>query len=167
MIQSMPLKPIKGSKCQNCHHAQKDPDRFLVGNINTSQHLKDRNNTEEISSMLTWIWYTNKTKRNCRIDCDIVTLKKKSYNVLRSAPLTIFVCAKLLQPCPTLCKPMDCMQPARLSVHGILQARTVRWVAMPFSRGSSQFRDQTCVSYVSYIGKWVLFHQRHLGSTPS
>ena len=42
--------------------------------------------------------------------------------------------------CPTLCKPMDCSPPGS-SVHGILQARILEWVAIPFSRGSSQPRD--------------------------
>ena len=64
--------------------------------------------------------------------------------------------AKSLQSCPTLCDPMDC-SPARSSVHGILQAR-LKWVAMPSLKGSSQPRDQTPVSYVSYIGRWVLYH---------
>ena len=40
------------------------------------------------------------------------------------------------QPCPTLCDPMDCSLPGS-SVHGILQARILELVAMPFSRGSS------------------------------
>ena len=44
------------------------------------------------------------------------------------------------QSCPTLCNPMDYGPPGS-SVHGILQARTLEWVAMPFSRGSSQTRD--------------------------
>ena len=38
-------------------------------------------------------------------------------------------CAKLLQSCPTLCNPMDC-DPPRSSVHGILQARILEWVAL-------------------------------------
>ena len=41
---------------------------------------------------------------------------------------------KVIQSCPTLCDPMD------YTVHGILQARTLEWVAIPFSRGSSQPR---------------------------
>ena len=41
--------------------------------------------------------------------------------------------AKLLQSCPTLCDPMDCSPPGS-SVHGLLQAGTLEWVAMPFSR---------------------------------
>ena len=43
---------------------------------------------------------------------------------------------KVAQLCPTLCNPMDC------TVHGILLARILAWVALPFSRGSSQPRDQ-------------------------
>ena len=45
----------------------------------------------------------------------------------------------------TLCDPVDCSPPVS-SVHGILQARILKWVAIPFSRGSSQPRDQTQVS---------------------
>ena len=48
--------------------------------------------------------------------------------------------AKITQSCLTLCNPMD------YTVHGILQARILEWVAFPFSRGSSQQRDQTQVS---------------------
>ena len=47
---------------------------------------------------------------------------------------------------------------------GILQARILEWVAMPSFRESSQSRDQTCMSYVSCIGRQVLYHQCHLGS---
>ena len=58
----------------------------------------------------------------------------------------MYVVAKLLQPCLTLCDPMDCSLPGT-SVHGILQARTLEWAAVPSSRGSSRPRDPTCVSY--------------------
>ena len=54
--------------------------------------------------------------------------------------------------------------PPGSSVHGILQARRLEWVAMPSSRGSSQPRDQSRVSCVSCIGRQVLYHQHHLGS---
>ena len=50
---------------------------------------------------------------------------------------------KVTQLCPTLCDPMD------YRVHRILQARTWEWVAFPFSRGSSQPRDQTQVSCIA------------------
>ena len=49
-----------------------------------------------------------------------------------------------------LCNPMDCSLPGS-SIHGILQVRTLEWVAMPSSRGFSQPRDWTCVSYVYCI----------------
>ena len=65
-----------------------------------------------------------------------------------------------------LCDPVDCSPPGS-SVHGILQARILEWVAMPSSRGSSPPRDRTHVSYVSCIGRQVLYHQRHLGTCPN
>ena len=53
--------------------------------------------------------------------------------------------AKSLQSCLTLCDPMDC-SPSGSSVHGILQARILEWVAISYSRGSSWPRDWTQVS---------------------
>ena len=50
------------------------------------------------------------------------------------------VCTQLLQSRLTPCNPKDCSPPGS-SVHGIFQARILEWVAMPFSRGSSQPRD--------------------------
>ena len=50
------------------------------------------------------------------------------------------------------------------SVHGILQARILEWVAISFSRRSSRPSDQTSVSYVSCTGSQVLYHYCHLGS---
>ena len=47
---------------------------------------------------------------------------------------------------PTICDPMDCSLPGS-SAHGILQARILEWVAIPFSRGSSWPKDQTWVSW--------------------
>ena len=69
----------------------------------------------------------------------------------------VCVCVKLLQMCLTLCDPMDC-SPLGSSVHGILQARILEWIAMPSSRRSSWPRDWTHISYVSCIGRWVLYH---------
>ena len=47
----------------------------------------------------------------------------------------VTVKVNVAQSCLTLCNPIDC------TVHGILQARILEWVALPFSRGSSQTRD--------------------------
>ena len=54
--------------------------------------------------------------------------------------MSLSVSVKVAHSCLTLCDPMD------YTVHGILQARILEWVAFPFSRGSSQSRDQTQVS---------------------
>ena len=58
---------------------------------------------------------------------------------------------KVAQLCPTLCDFMD------YTVHGILQARTLEWVAFPFSRGSSQTRDRTQVSHIAggFFTSWA------------
>ena len=58
---------------------------------------------------------------------------------------------KVAQLCPTLCDPMD------YTVHGILYTRILEWVAFPFSRGSSQPRDQTQVSRIAggFFTSWV------------
>ena len=58
------------------------------------------------------------------------------------------------QSCLTLCNPMDCSLPSS-SVHRILQARILEWVAISCSGGSSLPRDQTCVSC---IGRQILYH---------
>ena len=60
------------------------------------------------------------------------------------------------------CDPMNCSLPGS-SVHGILQAEILEWVALPSFRGSSRPRDRTCISYVSCIGRQVLYLSRHLG----
>ena len=52
------------------------------------------------------------------------------------------------QSCPTLCNPMDCSLSGS-SVHGILQARILEWVAIPFSEGSSPPKEQTRVSHIA------------------
>ena len=69
---------------------------------------------------------------------------------------------KVASVCLTICNPMDCSPPGS-SIHGILQARILEWVAMSFSRRSSWPRDQTCVSYISFIGRLILYHFHHLG----
>ena len=62
--------------------------------------------------------------------------------------------------CLTLCDPLDGCSPG-FSVHGILQARILEWVAMPSSRGSSRPRDQT---QVPCIGRQIIYHLSHQGS---
>ena len=63
---------------------------------------------------------------------------------------------KVAQLCPTLCDPMDCSHPG-FSVYGILQARILEWVAVPFSRGSALPRDWTGVSCIAgrFFTSWA------------
>ena len=63
----------------------------------------------------------------------------------------------ITQSCLTLLDSTDCSPPGS-SVHGIFQARTLEWVAISSSRGSSQPRDRTHISYISCTGRQVLYH---------
>ena len=77
-----------------------------------------------------------------------------SVGVCVYACMCVCVCA---QSCPSLCNPMDyiaCQAPA----HGLFQIRILQQVAISSSRGSSQPRDQTRVSYVSFTGRQILYH---------
>ena len=67
------------------------------------------------------------------------------------------VCVLTVQSCPALCDPVDCNPSGSLST-GILQARILEWVAIPFSRGSSQPRDQTQVSCIAdrFFTLWAI-----------
>ena len=59
-----------------------------------------------------------------------------------------YVCMLVAQSCLTLCDPMNCSPPG-FSVHGIHQAIILEWIAIPFSRGTSQPRNRTLVSCVA------------------
>ena len=67
-----------------------------------------------------------------------------------------YVCA---QPCLTLCDPIDC-SPLGLFAHRIFQARILEYLAISYSRDSSQPRDQNCMHLlcVSCFGRQILYH---------
>ena len=71
------------------------------------------------------------------------SLKYAIYIYIYFFPIYTHSEVKVSQSCPTLCDPMD------YTVHGVLQARILEWVAFPFSRGSSQPRYQTQVSRIA------------------
>ena len=62
--------------------------------------------------------------------------------------LVLWLESEVAQLCPTLCDSMDYSPPGS-SIHGILQARILQWVAISFSRGSSWPRDWTRVSCIA------------------
>ena len=68
----------------------------------------------------------------------------------------------IYQSCSTLCNPMGCSPPVS-SVHGILQARILEWIAIPFSRRSSWTRNQTWISWIAgrFFIAWTI-REAHL-----
>ena len=69
------------------------------------------------------------------------------------------VCAhtQSLYPVQLFCRPLDSSPPGS-SIHGISQARILKWVAISFSRGSFLPRDGNRISRISCIGRWTLYH---------
>ena len=80
---------------------------------------------------------------------DFTTL---DYNFRTELPEHVICC---VLSCVCLCDPRDCSLPVS-SLQGIFQTRILEWVAISYSRGSSQPRDQTHVSCISYIGRHSL-----------
>ena len=118
------------------------------------------------SSILAWRipWTVHGvTKRQTQLNNFHFTFSLAGWLPSVDSSVRMCVPSKLLQSCPTLCNPMDCGPPGN-SVRGILQEKLLEWVAISYSRGSSQPRDQIHVSYVSCIGRQVLYYYCHLGS---
>ena len=125
---------------------------------------------------LTWVMIKN---ASCQITShsilsnkfDAIMWHRNLQNLSFSSGTVLWnVYVQLLQSCLTLCDPSpltlcDC-RPPYPSVHGIFQARILEWVVMPSSRGSSWPRAQTCISCVSYSGRWVLYHYTTWGAHP-
>ena len=93
-------------------------------------------------------WMSHRSQRTQRNSCKAHDSRKA---------LCFDMCVLTHSVCWTLRDPMDC-SPADFSASGILQARIPEWVAIPFSRGSSRPRDWTHVSWVSCIGRQILYH---------
>ena len=79
---------------------------------------------------------------------DLVTNPLKNKEANKFKKIIKLTCASVTQFCPTVCDPMDCSLPGS-SVHVIFQARKLEWVAIPFSRISSQPKDRTQVSCIA------------------
>ena len=94
-----------------------------------------------------------RNKHNIRV----ITLKVLCYILYTEKE--IFVCYVLncFSLVLTLCDLMGC-SPTGSSVHGILQARILGWVAVPFSRASSWPKSGTLVSCISCTGRQILYH---------
>ena len=91
---------------------------------------------------------------DCFTEYGLYIIFKKSFSLSSS----VWMCTVLSsQSCPTLCDLMYRSLPGS-SVYGILQARILEWVVIPFFRGSSQPRDWTQVSYITgrFFTIWVI-----------
>ena len=109
--------------------------------------------------MNTWCWFpfgltgliSLLSKGLSRVFSSTTVLKHQflALNLLYDPTLTSLHVRELevVQSCPTLCNPMDCSLPGS-SVHGIFQAIVLEWIAISFSKGSSQPRGRTWVSHI-------------------
>ena len=80
------------------------------------------------------------------LPCPFFALQPGSFHLANSCVGVGSVCVRsVVQSCPSLLDPMNCSPPGS-SVHEIFQARILEWVAIFFSRGFSQPRDQNCGS---------------------
>ena len=93
--------------------------------------------------------------------CAITAVRNKEHEVLQMQHfiagkikcVSVCVCVKVTQLCPSVCDPIDSSPPVSF-VHETLQARVLDWVAVPFSRGSSQPSNQTQVSHI--VGRFLI-----------
>ena len=101
---------------------------------------------------LSWDWRSQTPRVPFSVNSNLISSwsvhsPEASFNNIWNFKIYVCVCvcvwAESLQSCLALCNPVDCNSPG-FSVHGILQAIILQWVAIPFSRGSSQPRNWTC-----------------------
>ena len=122
-------------------------------------HTSTAGGAGSISGWGTKIPYASQCGQKKKKKCKLEEAQGKigtAENIVRSLP----VCS-VAQLCVTLCYHMDGSPPV-VSVHGILQARIMEWIAISFSRGSSQWRRQW--TDASCSGRQILLPLSHLGS---
>ena len=98
-----------------------------------------------------------------QVNCSIIHTSQEMETIYTSTErwmdkeYVVYACMLSCYSRVWLCNPVDCTSPG-FSAHGILQARIMEWVAMPSCRGSSLPRDRIHISYISCIGRRVLYH---------
>ena len=112
----------------------------------------------------TWVYLSRKLQKVHGPKCLFANgsqMTNSSQVTLSGSSPGVCVCAcAVSQLCLTLCDPMDYSPPGS-SVHGILQARVLECVAIPFSRASSQTTNWTWISYIA--GRFFFYHLSHQG----
>ena len=99
-----------------------------------------------------WLWLPHlcETQQASPRKSPLIGLSRKCFHIFTDSQQSVHghcCCSLVAQSGPAFCNPVDCSLPVS-SVRGILQERILEWVAMPFSRGSSQPRDRTLVSWI-------------------
>ena len=117
------------------------------------------------TQMFTVVWFTVSGKcqqSNCPSVAEwINSMVYPYYGLLKTSESV-----KSLTPVQLFDTPLDCSPPGS-SVHGILQARILEWVAMPSSKGSSSPRDRTWVTCISCLAGRLLYLLSHQGNPNS
>ena len=90
----------------------------------------------------------NATEPSLKHNLFVLKFKIKLKREMKHSVYWLSNTSGIAQLCPTLCDPMDCSLPGS-SIHGIFQTRVLKWVAISFSRGSSQPKNKTQVSYIA------------------
>ena len=88
---------------------------------------------------------------------DFTSILDDFVNMLTLIPEVMHTWCIVCVLCLTICNSMDCSPPGS-SVHASFQTRILECVAVYYSRGSSQPRDQTCVFCISCIGRQILYY---------
>ena len=119
-------------------------NKYININIQSHEHREKTHSQREVRTTCKWTGPTYNVNWETDVKCI-------SYLMGNKNPVP-YEWVKVAQSCPTLCDPMDC------TVHGILQARILEWVAaVPFSRGSSRPRDWTQASHIvgEFFTNWA------------
>ena len=138
-------------------HLKHTPKYFFSGNIKAKQRFSRKwleNHVRQVrqGKYLWGVWTLNWDRNDRTSHLNIRGRTSQCRIPKADVKSALSVHAKSLQSCPTLCNPVAYSPPGS-SVHGILQARILEWIAMPFSWGSSWPRDQTQISEVSCTGR--------------
>ena len=130
--------------------------RFVLKNWSSGTSLEVQWLVETLlPTQRTWVWFLFGEPGSHMLQGIAKNLKTKQKVTLYQTLHEHIICMILMkvsvaQLCPTLREPVDCSPPGS-SVHRILQARILEWVALLFSRVSSQPRDQTKIKSWEFI----------------